>query len=137
MPNSKSKGDCTEAMVLAALIKQGKVVLLPFGDNQRYDMAIDNLDGTFTRVQCKTARLSTDGSTFAFKACSTYAHRGRTSKSYRGQADVFGVYCPTLDKVYLVPVGNCGEALVTLRVGGTRNGQVKGVRLAKDFELAR
>ena len=41
MPNPKAIGEMTEAVILAHLILRGDGVLLPFGNNQRYDMVID------------------------------------------------------------------------------------------------
>jgi hypothetical protein len=128
----KSKGERSEGMILAALLRAGKVVLQPFGDNQRYDLVID--EGTaFTRVQCKTARLK-DGA-LLFDTCSSYSHRGGSKKDYSGQADVFGVYSPDLDKVYLVPVGVVGKTQANLRLDPPRNGQKSGIRIACEFEL--
>ena len=54
--NTKDVGDKTVAMVLAALVRKGKTLLLPFGDNRRYDLAVDE-GGRLVRVQCKTARF--------------------------------------------------------------------------------
>ena len=59
--NSKDVGEISEGMVLAALLRARKIVLRPFGDNQRYDLVVDE-DGTFVRIQCKTARLKDVGS---------------------------------------------------------------------------
>lgn len=39
-------------MILARLVQAGKMVLVPFGENQRYDLLIDEGD-VFVRVQCK------------------------------------------------------------------------------------
>ena len=57
--NSKHVGDTSEAQVIAALLKMGKNVLLPFGDNQRYDVVIEE-KGKFIRIQVKTAREITE-----------------------------------------------------------------------------
>src|SRR5262249_30713483 len=54
MPNTKSIGEVSEAIILAEFLKAGFPVLLPFGDNQRYDMVVE-VGGRFLRVQCKTA----------------------------------------------------------------------------------
>jgi len=40
-------------MVLAALVRRGFHVLIPFGEGQPYDLVID-LEPAFMRVQCKT-----------------------------------------------------------------------------------
>jgi uncharacterized protein YqeY len=50
--NHKSLGEKTLAIILAQLLKQDKKVLLPFGDNQRYDLVIDE-GGQFIRARCK------------------------------------------------------------------------------------
>lgn len=133
MSSPKTIGERSEGMVLAALLRAGKVVLQPFGDNQRYDLVIDEV-GTFIRVQCKTGRLK-NGVIF-FDTCSSQAHRGKGKQDYRGQADVFGVYSPDRDDVYLVPVEMVGRTSGTLRLEPSRNGQAKGVRMAADFLLS-
>lgn len=131
---SKSVGERTEAIVLAELLKAGYVVLLPFGDNQRYDLVID--DGVrFQKVQCKTARLAATSAAITFRACSSYVHRGRGRKGYRGEADLFGVYSPDTGKVYIVPVDDVGETDVNLRLEPPLNGQARGIRMAEQYEL--
>jgi hypothetical protein len=59
--NPKAVGEKTEAIILAELIRNDLVVLLPFGDNQRYDFVVDN-HGEFIRIQCKTGRYRKDSS---------------------------------------------------------------------------
>lgn len=138
-PHPKAVGDTTTAMVLARLVQAGKMVLLPFGENQRYDLVIEETDGSFVRVQCKTGRLRTGA--VRFPTCSvTYHHPNNLGtrayrQNYRGQSDVFGVYCPETDRVYLVPVETVGNVMGALRVEPTKNGQSKKVRWARDYEL--
>lgn len=38
---TKQKGDVSEAVVLAELVKLGFSVLQPFGDNQSYDLVVE------------------------------------------------------------------------------------------------
>ena len=125
-------------MVLARLVQAGKQVLTPFVENVRYDLAIDEGD-RFVRVQCKTGRLRKGVVIFA--ACSsTYHHPANQGTrvyayNYRGEADVFGVYCPETDAVYLVPVDEVGLRRGSLRVEPTLNSQSKRIRWASGFEL--
>jgi hypothetical protein len=134
----KLVGDRSTAMVLAKLHEIYEIILLPFGENQRYDLVVDTGD-EFIRVQCKTGRLR-DG-VIRFNACSTtYHHPNRTEtqpyrRAYHEQADVFGVYCPDNKKTYLVPVSEIGRRAGSLRVDRTLNNQVQGVRWAEDYEL--
>lgn len=103
----KAIGDQTQAMVLARLVQVYPAVLMPFGENTRYDLVID--DGErFIKVQCKTGRLKNGA--IRFNTCSfTYHHpnnRGMVvyQHDYIGQVDMFGVYCPETDGVYIVPI---------------------------------
>lgn len=129
----KAKGERSEACVLAALLKQGYVVLMPFGDNQRYDMVIES-GGCFMRVQCKTGRLR-DG-IIAFQPGSRAGGQGRR-RGYQGEIECFGVYCPDNDTVYIVPIGDCpGRNLMHLRVDQPKNGVcISTMHWARDYEL--
>lgn len=134
MINSKTKGNISEAKVLTALLAKNIPVLIPFGDNQRYDLVADN-NGIFMRIQCKTGRMNEDKSVLDFPTSSSYAHRGGKRKSYVGDIDAFAVYCEYTDKVYLIPIEKCGTAYMTLRLTAPKNGQVKNIQFAKDFEI--
>ena len=136
----KAVGDATEAMVLARLVQAypDAEILSPFGENSRYDLAIDTGE-RFVRVQCKTGRLR--NGTIRFNTCSFSYHHPKNRGSmkyrhdYRGDADAFAVYCPETDGVYLVPVDEVGVRQGGLRVLPTRNNQTKLVRWAKDFQV--
>lgn len=108
----------------------GKTVLLPFGENQRYDLVIED-KGRFLKVQCKTGRLH--GDVVEFNSCSY--HYGK-AKNYRGEVDLFGVWCEDFrDRVWLVPVGKVGKYNGFLRLGQPKNKQSKKINWAKKYEL--
>lgn len=131
-------GNIAEAHVLAALCDKFYTVLIPYGGGCRYDLLIDN-DGQFTRVQCKNGCLR--NGRILFKTCSVDRNwSGHSSKerSYTAdEIDAFGVYCPELGTVYLVPLKDCATSRVTLRINPPRNGQTKGIRYASDYLLTR
>jgi PD-(D/E)XK endonuclease len=52
--NPTSKGKTSEAVILAALVKPGKHVLIPWGEG-RYDLAIDD-DGRLVWKRCFARR---------------------------------------------------------------------------------
>jgi len=110
--NPKRIGEKSEAQVLARFLVADKVVLQPFGDNQRYDLVVDE-DGDFIRVQCKTGALQ-DGS-FLFPTCSTNWNTGK-QRGYAGQADVFAVYVRELDQVYIFKVEGLPKKCCTVRL---------------------
>ncbi len=133
--NTKSIGDITEAVVLAELLKAGFPVLLPFGDNQRYDMVVE-AGRRFLRVQCKTASVCGEGDAcIRFNARSTNPTRPRGG-SYRNEADLFAAYSPDTKQVYVLPVDEVGECEIWLRLIPTRNNQQRKVRLAENYTLA-
>jgi hypothetical protein len=137
--HTKVLGDRATAHVLARLMEVYDTVLLPFGENQRYDLLVETKEGAFLKIQCKTGRLRKGA--IRFPAASSSYHHPNTSRyenrkhSYRGQADYFGVYCPETEKVYLVPVDEVGLYSGFLRVEATLNKQAKNIRWAADYEV--
>src|SRR5215831_7169838 len=65
-----SRGAESEAVIAAALIQAGYTVLTPNGYMHRYDLVIEDADGKFWRIQCKTAWLGPDGNVLYFKGIS-------------------------------------------------------------------
>jgi hypothetical protein len=123
----------TEAAILAELVRRGYNVLVPFGTNQRYDLVMD-LDGEFIRAQCKKGRLR--NGVIRFGARSTRLNSsGVFFRGYRGEVEIFLVYCPETDQIYAVPVEDVPPTDGWLRVTPTRNGQQERVRWARDYEL--
>jgi len=129
--NAKTVGDISEAMVLAALVRVGKDVLIPWGDNLRYDLAYEE-GGKLIRVQCKTARPVGNGS-ITFPTSSRLGNPGGKRRDYRGQIEFFGVYYPPIQEVYLVPVNSVGVSLANLRIEPPGNNQAKKILWAKDY----
>jgi PD-(D/E)XK endonuclease len=137
MAHPKAIGDRSTLASMLALYDAGYAVFLPFGENTRYDLVID--DGTcLQRVQCKTGRLR-DGAV-RFSTCSSYAHHAHanaTRRDYRGEVDSFAVYCPDTGVLYLVPIDDLPTTVEgALRVEPARNGQQRGVRLGAPYEVA-
>ena len=130
--NSKAGGERREGVILGRLLELGRTVLLPFGNNQRYDLVVDSGRGAFIRGQCKTGRYRNGVVTFA--SCSTNGFTGK-SQTYKDQADVFWIYCPELRKVYEVPVEAVGVKRGYLRVDAPRSRQKCMIRWARDYEL--
>lgn len=125
----KAIGERTEALCLARLIIAGYAVLQPFGDNQRYDLVVEE-DGVFTRIQCKTGQLLDGAVQFATSSVDWYTHE---RQAYTGQADVFMVYCPDNETFYWVPIDDVPDSHARLRVDPAKNGQVKGIRWASNY----
>ena len=134
--NTSWTGDLTELEVALALTRAGHHVLRPLSAASRYDLAIDNHDGTLTRVQCKAGSLK--NGRIVFRVYSVSGHRA-DGKPYQGQADAFGVYCEATKQTFPVPFTSIPEhrVMVSLRITPARNGQRLGVRVADDFLIGR
>jgi PD-(D/E)XK endonuclease len=131
--DTKTIGDISEAHVILAMRKLGYDVLLPFGENHRYDLVID--DGrNLARVQVKTGRVR--GGVIRYNCSSTHAHRGGTTRPYFGQIEYLAVYCPETGKVYILPEKELTATAAHLRLSAPRNNMRKTIRWASDFELA-
>src|SRR5215471_18300052 len=103
-----SRGAESEAVITAALIQAGYTVLTPNGYMHRYDLVIEDAEGRFWKVQCKTAWLSKDGATLRFNGYSLLmkGQKGRSETKrmdYADDVDYFAVYSPDTQKVYLLP----------------------------------
>jgi hypothetical protein len=130
----------SEAVIAAALIQAGYTVLTPNGYMHRYDLVIEDAEGKFWRVQCKTAWLSKDGATLRFNGYSLLmkGQKGRSESKrmdYANDVDYFAVYSPDTRKVYLLPITHVKNTENCLRLIPTGNNQEKNVRWAADYEL--
>jgi len=137
--NTAQKGSEGEAAVLHALVRNGYLVLIPWQHHLPYDLAIYVPEEVkMLRVQCKVGRLSADGSCVEFNSYIIVPGEGgrrSTRRGYKGDAEYFGVYCPKIEKVYLLPVDDVPCTGAKLRLLPSKNNQEKGVKWAKDYEL--
>lgn len=136
--NSKDIGNRTEAIILAELIKKGHTVLMPFGDNERYDLVVD-IDGIFIRIQCKTS--SRHRGTITFSVNSSYLNtKGKcVLNSYSDKViDCFMSHSPDEDKIYLIDVVDVGSSCIKLRIDEPHpkyKGSGDCIRWAVDYEF--
>ncbi len=140
--HTKSSGEYSEIVIAERLLRAGYNVLTPSGDSLRYDLVIEDADGKFWRVQCKTAWLETRGSDEVVKfatASNHYHYRGgkydHARRGYQGQVEYFAVYSPDLDKVYLIPIDHAGASDMSLRLTTPKGRNQHGIKMAEDYEL--
>ena len=112
--NTVDKGDASEAAVIAELKKRGKTVLIPFGDNQRYDIVIE--DDGFERVQIKTAREKENVKVMFDTAGSHTNSKGTKKKPYsKNEIDSFIIYNQVRDIVYKIPIEEAPNTNMIIR----------------------
>jgi hypothetical protein len=126
------KGNLSESKVLTAYIQAGFTVSMPFGGGAPYDLIIDTGE-KLLKVQVKTGRLRNGCVLFA--AQRIRGHHGTQRYKYRaGEIDLFAVYCPDNDQIYIVPtLGDLAEG--RLRISETGNNQQQNVRWASEFNF--
>ena len=125
-------GARAEREIAYALERAGWTIYLPvFSPHARVDLvALRSAESL--RVQVKSARISRGA--LVFRVCS---NTGNVPRDYRDEIDAFGVYSPDLDRCYVVPIDATATRMCFLRLEPSANGQIKGTRLAADFELRR
>jgi hypothetical protein len=106
---SKEVGERAEAFIVAKLMECGYIVLIPFGNSQRYDLVIEDNDCHFWRIQCKSGRYRGGAIIFDTSLVMNEYRRNWERKSYRGEVDFFAVYSKDFGKVYLVPIDEVGD----------------------------
>ena len=131
---SKQKGNLTELQCLTAFIEQGCGVSIPYGDNSKYDFIAD-IDGHLFKIQVKTSSLK-DENAIKFSCRTTHVNcKGVKNERYSpDEVDFFATYWN--NQCYLIPVTEC-SAEKTLRLALPKNGQIKGITFAKEYELAK
>lgn len=104
-------------------------MLVPFGDNQRYDMVFDDGE-SLRKVQVKTGRVRAGAVRFS---CASWQRDTKVKSTYVNQVDFFGVYCPETKQCYLVPIEDCPSNEMSLRIVASLSGQVQGTNLAEKY----
>lgn len=135
--NTSRKGDETEAIILGRLMNRGVSVSVPFGDNDRYDLVVDDREQLY-RVQCKTGSW-VNGSVRFNLYTSTVSSDGRVDSDYTAEEiDVYAVYSEETDGVYWVPIGETGKGEMRLRVEDPHPKAPKSkINWASDYAISR
>lgn len=60
---------------------------------------------------------------------------GVHTRDYDGEIDLFVVYCSQNDRIHVIPPEDAARSHGRLRIEPSANGQKKGVRWARDYEL--
>lgn len=132
--NSKYKGNITELECMLAFMKLGYNILTPYGDCERYDFVVD-IDNQFYKIQSKTSHSDDDGASFSFSCRSCNRKDGGIVHHAYTKEEIDYFVTTFNGKVYLIPVEEVGKGDKKLRIDPAKNGQVRGITWAKDYEL--
>ena len=128
----KAGGQLSEAAVRFEFVRRGLTVLEPFGDNERYDLVIEEA-GEFFRVQVKTGRLEDGRVQFETRSTGTLTRR-RKKEGYDGVIEIFAVYSPDVDETFVVPISDAPRTSMGLRVEPARKPS-RRINWAEDYTL--
>lgn len=131
-------GNVAEAGFAFHAIKAGLRVLTPMTEHGAYDLALD-LEGRILRLQIKSASLSKtrDFIVVRIRRSRHTPLNGYVTSTYSAdEVDAFGIYCPELDRCYLIPIdATNAQCQIHLRLTPPRNGQRAALHFAADYEF--
>ena len=130
--HKKTQGSVAELAVAARLMREGWHVLVPYGENTRYDLVAEQ-NGRFIRVQVKYVTPK-DG-TLRVNCCSS--NNWSRLQYTADEIDAIAVYDPLSEKIYFVPVDKLRKGAMRLRLSPTKNRQKAKVRFADEFSELR
>jgi hypothetical protein len=130
MAITKQKGDIAEAFITFFLKQNGFNVLIPWGEDIRYDLVTEK-NGVFKRIQVKYVTPKNGVLEVAMRSSNNYNVIHYSSKD----VDIIAAYSPRNNKVYFIPrdiIKN--KRVCKLRLLPTKNNQKKKVVSASDYE---
>ena len=126
--HKKTKGSIAELAVAVRLMREGWRVLLPYGENTRYDLVAER-NGRFVRIQVKYVTPK-DGTLYVnCQSSNNWSVLPYTAK----EIDLIAVYDAVHGSVYYVPVAAMRKRAMVLRLDPSKNYQKVKVRFAKEF----
>ena len=131
---SKDVGNITEVSCMLEFMKLGYPVLTPYGDCQRYDFVVE-INGKFYRIQSKTANDAYINEGYiVFRCDNTTTKDGKVVHHFydENEIDYFSTFYDA--KCYLVPVNERSREK-RLRFTAPKNGQIRGITFASEYEL--
>lgn len=130
MAITKQKGDTAEAFVTYLLKQNGFNVLIPWGEDSRYDLVTEK-NGIFKRIQVKYVTPKNGALEIGIRSCNNYNIIHYSPKDI----DIIAAYSSNNNKVYFIPRnGRKNISSYKLRLVPAKNKQKKYIVMASEFE---
>lgn len=130
MAITKQKGDIAEAYVTYLLKQNGFNVLIPWGEDNRYDIVTEK-KGIFKRIQVKYSTPKNGTIEVRVRSCNNYNIIHYSPKDI----DIIAVYSSNKNKVFFIPLEDIKDkSICKLRLEPTKNKQKKFVVMASKYE---
>lgn len=134
MLSSHFIGEITEQQVATEFLKLGILVSKPLVQSSRYDFIVD-INSVLYKIQVKTSTEKEEGSYFEFATSTSHTNSLGTKNTSYSVNDVDFFATIHNGKCYLIPYKDCGLRAQRIRLKPTKNGQISGIRFAKDYHL--
>ncbi len=136
--STQTKGEIAECQIICALLKKGCDVFRSCSENCRTDLVF-SFDNKLYKVQVKYSRYFPDRGIIIVPTRSI-KNTNSVIKTYKGQVDYFGAYCPELNKCYLIPEEDIPPSgfSINIRIDPTKNKQnnkPNKIHWAEEYEL--
>lgn len=128
--HKKTKGAIAEFHVCADLMSRGWRVLLPYGENNRYDIVAER-DNKFLRIQVKYVTPKSGALYVNCRSSNNWSVLPYTAD----QIDMMAVFNARDREVYYVPVDQMRKGAMQLRLDPPKNNQSAKIRYAKTFNV--
>ena len=131
MAVTKQKGDIAEAFIAFTLKQNGFNVLLPWGEDVRYDIVAEK-NGVFKRIQVKYVTPKNGVLEVAMRSSNSHSIKPYSEK----EVDVVAAFCSKQERAYFIPINkNSNKRVCKLRLEPTKNKQQKKVTMASEYEF--
>ena len=127
--HTKTKGKIAEMMISAKLMELGWKVLLPFGENNRYDLVAEK-EGKFIRIQVKYVTPTKGILDINCKSSNNWSILRYTPN----EIDFIAVFDSVNHNIYFISVSKLNLSSIKLRLDPPKNNQRRKIKYAKDFE---
>lgn len=134
--NSKDKGNIGESIVLAELTKRQIQVLIPFGDNARYDLVAE-FNGKLNKIQVKyCGQMSSTDSVSCPCVSSTNHTTNKHLTDYKNDVDYMCFYLACWDELVMVPIEEIGDKkTISFRLTPPKTANQYKPNLVEDYRL--
>lgn len=137
MLNTKQRGNITEVECMLAFLKLGYNVLTPYGDCERYDFVVD-INNKFYKIQVKSANTNhIEDGYIEFQTANKTTRNGSFVRHAYTENEIDYFMTSYNNQCYLVPIKECSNCHKRLRFTPPKNGQIKGITFATEYELER
>lgn len=128
------KGITTELACMQKFIELGYIVSVPYGNNSRYDLLVDN-GKKIWKIQCKTAKLCNNGS-YNINTCNKITNTNKTKTKHYTKNEVDFIASIIEEQLVIIPVelieNSTGKRF---RTELPKSGSISNCNLIKDFTV--